>query len=411
MASILAKKSRLMLILTSGLVLLILYFQALQPLWRGHLEIDVWVWFQRAEYFFQHLSFANLQDNELLPATLLYTFLPRLFSFWLPLTYSNYFSATLIVNLIILFCLLAVVKKTAAPLQFWLFLPLVLITGPILLFRFDTLVALLVIVAVLLFQQRHFVLSACCLALATAMKLYPLIFLPYFLLIFYRQRRFSRLTLFLVCFFLSLLLPLAAFFLLGGDWQQILSALEFHGLKYVSIESIPGSLLTATSLIFNQNPPTLLGGYGVWGITTPLIETLGLTFFNYLWVLPVGLFYLYLIKARAFTNQLHYSILFFLVVLFLAFSKNLHPQYIFWFISLFPLLTIKPHRQQDYLLVYFLLLVIAWLNQLVYPLLYTNFIDSFYQQGQSLEIFYLQLLRNFSIIALVLFTAKRLDRF
>jgi len=177
-------------------------------------------------------------------------------------------------------------------------------------------------------------------------------------------------------------------------------------LKYVSIESLPGSLLTLISLIFTKSPPQLLGGYGVWGITTFLIENLGLAFFNYFWLIPITWFYVFLIKQKSFLKKLYPSVFFFLTLLFLVFSKNLHPQYIFWFITFFPLLQFKSKAKKTYLIMYFLLLTMAYLNQNVYPLLYTGFIKNFYQQGQQVEIFYLQLLRNLSIVALLILSFK-----
>lgn len=390
------------------LTLLIIYFQANLPLWKSHLEVDIWVWFLRMESFLENNSFSGLTDNEILPATLLYFFLPRLFAGWSQLTYATYLPAALMINLFIVALLIGLIRKNSLLFQSYLFLSIVLLTGPILLFRFDTLVVLLVVISLIYFQKNKILVSAITLGLAVSMKIYPIIFLPYFLLVLFKTKRIPLMFKFINGFFLSLFIPVFIFFLLGGDIYQLSEALNFHSLKYVSIESLPGSILTATSLITTNSPPVLLGGYGVWGITTPLIKTLGLGFFNYLWVLPIGLFYLYLIKTKRFLSQLNSGVFFLMMLIFLVFSKNLHPQYIWWFIPFFPLIKFK--NSVSTLISFTLLCLIAFTNQLVYPLLYTGFIESFYQQGESLEIFYLLLLRNFSIFTLLIFSFTLLDK-
>ena len=393
------KISKLLLVISTILVLLILYCQAFSPLWRGHLEIDVWVWYQRMEYFFKNHSFTGLKNNEILPATLIYIFLPRLLAGWNNLTYSSYFSAALIINLLVILTTIILVKKNSPSFRFWLFPSLLLLTGPILLFRFDTFVALLILFSIYLFRHQKLAYSAFSLGLATAMKVYPIIFFPYFLLVLWHQDRLQRLFIFLANFLLALIVPIAIFSLLGGNLKQILTSLEFHALKPVSIESLPGSLFTATSIIFKHRPPALLGGYGIWGITTPLITALGLKFFNSFWILPIGLFYLCVLKRPKLYRHLRVSILFCLVLLFLVFSKNLHPQYIWWFLSLFPLLKFNP-------LSFILLIFIAIFNQLVYPLFYTQFFIDFYQSNRYYEVFYALLIRNILIVALLIASLK-----
>ncbi|MFH0942764.1 MAG: hypothetical protein V1810_01180 [Candidatus Beckwithbacteria bacterium] len=358
------------------------------------------------EYFFKHNSFTGLDGNEILPTTLIYIFIPRLLAGWKNLSYISYLSAATLVNLLVIFLTLVVVKKKSSSLQSWLFLILVLAIGPILLFRFDTIVALFVLLSLYLFSKKRIISSAIFLSLATSMKIYPIILLPYLGLILMYQKSFKRILIYLFYFLLFMALPIIIFFLLGGNLKQILSAMEFHGLKYVSIESLPGSLLTASSLIFNHRPPDLLGGYGIWGITTPLIKTLGLKVFNYFWVLPVSFFYLFIIKNRKYLAKLYPSVCFSLVLFFLVFSKNLHPQYIWWFLSIFPFIKITAFNRYKYLFMFILLVFISIFNQLVYPLFYTQFIDDFFQHNRYYEVFYALLIRNFLIVCLLIVSLK-----
>lgn len=404
------KNNKLILTALTLLVFAILYCQTINPSWKSHLEIDSWVWYQRIDYFRKHNnSFANLEGNELLPATLLFLFVPTIFSNLSKINYGFYLKGVLAINFFIIFLHILLCRKQTNFLQTLLFLMIVLFIGPIMFFRFDSLITLLVLLSIWFWRQKKLVLSGFSLGWATAMKVFPIIFLPYFLLIlWFDHKRGSQIISYLISFIISMLVPLLVFFSIGGSFEQVSEALNFHALKYVSIESVPGNLLTGISLIFNKKPLPLLGGYGVWGVKSKFIDTIGLEFFNYLWILPVGIFYLFLISKKSFLKKLHVGVLFWLMMLFLVFSKNLHPQYIFWFIALFPFLKVKARGYINYLIMFFFIIIIALLNQNIYPRLYTSFIEEFYSRGQQTEIFYLQFLRNLSIILLLVFSFKNL---
>lgn len=371
----------ILIIVTLGL----LYWQARLPLWNAHLQVDVWVWYTRLTSFFQQNSFANLKDNELLPATLFYNFLPAIFSGWSKLNYSHYLLTVIWLNLLILFSYFYFSRNR------WSFLILVLCFGPISLFRFDTFAAFLVILGLIFWQKNRFSLAGVALGLATGIKLYPLIFLPYLGLLLLVRRQFRSLKIFLVFYLIALLLPVLAFLSFGGHVNQIADALSFHKNKYVSIESLPASILTAASIIKFNAPPPLLAGYGVWGIAAPL------NFFNKFWLLPIVIFYLFLIKNKQYLNKINFGIIFCLILIFLIFSKNLNPQYIWWFVSLFPFLKFNPF-------IFILLIFINIFNQLVYPLYYTQFLKGFYQQNLYYAPFYCLLMRNFLIVLLATFS-------
>lgn len=371
----------------------LLYWQARLPLWNAHLQIDVWVWYERVTYFFRHQSFSGLKGNELLPTTLFYVFIPAIFSGWSSVVYFLYLQATIAVNLFILLLHYLSCRSHDWVIKAGLFSLLILSFGPIALFRFDGLATLLVILGLLFWQKKKFSFSGLALGLATGIKLYPLIFIPYLSLILFTHRRFKPLKNFLVFYLIAILLPIFAFFSFGGSFNQIVEALSFHGNKYVSIESLPASLLTAFSLLKFHQPPPLLAGYGVWGIDLSFVTKLQLPFFNYIWIFPVGIFYLYLLFTKKFLQQINLGIIFCLTLVFLVFSKNLNPQYIWWFVSLFPFLKFNP-------LIFVLLLFINIFNQLVYPLFYTQFIENFYQQNQQFAVFYCLLLRNLLIVIL-----------
>lgn len=356
-------------IVTLGLML----WQARLPLWNQHLQVDIWVWWQRIEFWFRGRTFSGLAGNEILPLTLLYLFVPILSIPFGWLSYANYLPASLLLNLSVIGLHLIFVKRKT------LFLLSLLFLGPILLFRFDALVTLLLILSFVSFQKNRPGWSGFWLGLATGLKVFPIIFLPY--LLWLARRR----ALFLIYFAEALIVPVLAFFILGGSWEQVVEALNFHNLKLISIESVPGSVITGWSLITRGVPPTLLAGYGIWAISGPA------ALFNRLWLVPIGLVYYFIWKNRA--KRFDWGAPLALILTFLVFSKNLNPQYIWWFMALLPF--VKAGR-----LVWTLTLVVALLNQLVYPIFYTTLIEDFYQKNQSYWVYYLLLLRNLGIVYL-----------
>jgi len=343
-------------------------------LWNNYLQADVWVWWERVNYWRQQNSFTGLTGNEILPATLLYIFLPGLLVPVGWLNYGNYLPAAMLLNLAVLGLHLVLVKNRP------LFLTSLMFFGPILLFRFDAAVTLLLLTAFWAFNRQKIPLSGLALGLATGIKVFPLIFLQY--LTWLSRRR----LLLLIYFAEGLILPALIFWLLGGSGDQIAAALSFHSLKLISIESLPGSMITGWSLLLQGEPPPLLAGYGIWAIPGPA----GL--FNWLWLVPVGLIYAGLFfcgRLKKFSWRVPLA----LILLFLVFSKNLNPQYLWWYMAFLPMLKLdRP--------VWLAACAAAGLNQLVYPLFYTQLIEDFYQSNRQHWVYYCLLLRNVAIVYL-----------
>ena len=388
------------------LALAVIFFQAHIPLWRGHLEVDVWNYFLRVEHFFKYRTFFDAPGIEILPATSLFLLLPAFIAGLAPFLYVNYLNAFFIIILAILGLQLYLTRRR--PLIQRLTLPFALVfLGPIILFRFEALAALLVAASLVLFVQKKPPLSAFVLGLATAVKVYPVIILPYLMLLTYSKKNPKAAIAFLLYYLQAILLSLIPYLYLGGRLDDIGAGLSFHALKYVSIESVPGSLLTGWSLLTAGRPLPLLGGYGVWGVDSPLVDAVGLAWFNRFWFLPVILFYWYLYRRPKLRQKLNFALVFCLILVFLLFSKNLHAQYLWWFVSLFPFFRLTGSQaKNDYFVLFGLTLVALLLNQNVYPVLYTPFLEDFYSAGRSLPIYYLMLLRNLTLITLLILSLR-----
>ncbi len=394
------KISKLILVISTILVLFVLYRQAFNPLWRGHLEIDTWNYFLKVEDFLKTKSLFTTIGNEILPVTTLFLLIPSFFVSRLPFNYSAYLPAFFILIIVVLVYHIFLAAKYGSINQAILFSLLMLFFGPILLFRFDALAALLVVLSLIFFQQKKFLFSALFLGLVTSIKIYPLIFLPYLMLLLLIKRQAKLTVAYLISFGGGLILPVLVFFFLGGQFSQIIEGLSFHALKPVSIESLSGSLMTLFAVLTKNQPPPLLGGWGVWGISAPL------NFFNKFWLLPIFIFYLVLIKNKQYLNKINFGIIFCLMLLFLVFSKNLHAQYIWWFLSLFPFIKFRSAHKLKYLFMIILLIFISIFNQLVYPLFYTQFLEDFYQHNCQYAVFYALLLRNWLIVTLLILSLK-----
>ncbi|MCG2691624.1 glycosyltransferase 87 family protein [Microgenomates group bacterium] len=392
--------SKLVLVISTILALLVLYRQAFNPLWRGHLEIDTWNYFLKVEDFIKTEFLFTTIGNEILPATTLFLLIPSFFISKAPFFYSNYLPVFFVLIILSLIYHVFLAAKYGSIKQALIFSWLTLFFGPILLFRFDALAALLVVLSLIYFQQKKFFFSALIFGLVTSIKIYPIIFLPYLMLILLAKRQYKSIAAYLVNFSLGLILPVFVFFSLGGQFSQITDGLNFHALKPVSIESLPGSLITLFSVLTKFKPPQILGGWGVWGIATPL------NFFNKFWLLPIFIFYLFLINNKQYLKKISFGIIFCLMLLFLVFSKNLHAQYIWWFLSLFPFIKFQSAKKFKYLLMVVLLIFISIFNQLVYPLFYTQFLEDFYRYNQHYAVFYYLLLRNLLIVVLTVVSLR-----
>lgn len=368
----------------------LLWWQAQLPAWNSHLQVDVWISWERINYWFSnHNSFFGLTGNEILPATLLYVFIPAGLFASSGVNYSIYLPLAMLTNFVVVASHGYFAKDKVV------FLTSLIFLGPILLFRFEPMVTLLMLLSFLTFTQDKFAQSGFWLGMATAMKVFPIIFLPYFCLILLKQKKVKPLFGLLVFFGEAIIISILAFLLMGGSIPQILSALSFHSQKLISIESIPGSIITAWSILTKGVPPTLIPGNGIWAVAGPA------EIFNKIWMIPIAISYLFIWKSERLLQKFNYQVPYVLILIFLVFSKNLNPQYLWWFMAILPL--VKPSRT-----VWGLTLVTALLNQIVFPLYYTTFVEVFFREHHSYWIYYLLLLRNMGVVAIAYLGVKEL---
>ena len=87
----------------------------------------------------------------------------------------------------------------------------------------------------------------------------------------------------------------------------------------------------------------------------------------------------------------------------------MNPQYLFWVFSLVPILVMDKDKgeRSNFHFIFLTALMIALLTQYVYPILYTDLINSFKEFSQVFTpVIYLLFLRNFIVLVLLIFSIR-----
>lgn len=376
-------------------VLGILICQAYHPLWRPHLQVDVVTYQYRALSFLGEYSWGALRTNEYQPGALWFFALLG----WLaanPRTFDAFLTATVLVNSLLIaghVGLLAAFKHSrAVP----LFLALALMTGPILLYRFELLVSLLVLGSWWALQRGWLTLAAASLGFAVAVKVYPLVLVPIYVAVAVQHEGWRRARGAVIVGLVAVLAPVVLFLALGGNLSGVLHSLEFHQRKPVGLEAVWADVVIAVQSGVGI-PVRITPGFGVQGLTSDLPLLTNRTL-NSIWLVPYGLV-LWLIWRTRQHHQFRSPLLpFSALLVFVVFAKVLNPQYLWWFLSFVPLVVLTPGGRLWWAVAAGLGLS-AVLSQLVYPLHYTEFVNWFRSGSGSSLWFAVIVTRNSLLVA------------
>lgn len=388
-----------------ALVIIVLLLQAGHPAWSYHLRSDSdSFYYSRAKYFLEHGNLTSLGYNEYQPGAVMF-----FLALSLPLVVANnhdvYLTTLFGIN-IGLICLLAyfIWRATGHIANVWVLGAIVLFAGPIVLYRFDLFVSLLVIGAIMLWQRAKHNWAAFLLGVATATKIYPVLLVPYALILGYQKQGWRAVAKQAASFAAGLaaiiLIYMAAF---QVSLLQILTDLNINAQKPVHAESVWASLLTIGSKVITGHYVTGQGAFGIFGIASQHIIG-GLEFYNYFWLVALALCYLWLARLPASSRRWDIKTSIVIILIFLVFSKILAPQYSLWFMLLFPLLRIPQQgkAQRRWLIDFWLILLVAFLSQYIYPLRYNELLGGFFTNGSSTGIFWLLAARNFILVGLAI---------
>lgn len=384
-----------------SLVLAIIYiiFQGMHPGYYMHLYPDVFAFFDRASFFWNHQTLKNLGYNEYQPGAITF-FITLTPIFLIDKSVETFKWALFFANSVFFVLygwLLIKMHKTSGVFLMSVFL---IFLGPILLFRFDFLVILLTIFSFYLWEKRRKELSMFVLAFAVITKVYPIIFLPYLLFQSFKQgRKLEPLYLFFTFSAAFLIYLLEYTYFLQISLSETWASFNFHSLKSVATESVWASLIYFFHFVSGQNLPGMESAYGINAIARAQVYP-SIQFYNYFWVFPLGIFYLlYFVKNKSW-EKMDYKFLTFLLLIFLLFSKVLSNQYLAWFLFMIPLIDIKVLLRKAWIINIFLIIITTILHTFIYPLNYSRWLDVLNKGVIDLLLLWVVLISNFLLIVL-----------
>ncbi|MEK9146807.1 MAG: glycosyltransferase 87 family protein [Patescibacteria group bacterium] len=381
-----------------SLVVIVLLLQATHPSWYWHLHTDINVYFARASYFLNNKGLVGLVGNEYQPGALFF-FIALSPILLIISTFKAYLLMVFAANILLLGLLSLLYKKVE---NIFLFLLILLLTGPIVLARFDIFVMCLLVASFFFWKREKHILATLLLAIAALVKIFPAVLVPYYLILTFKNRGIKETLNILLVFLAGYFGFLIIFTLLFRAPLSILfESFKFLSKAPIHTESVWG---TAMTLIAKLGTGSYAKGTGAWGIfgIDPSYTVGPLNFYNYFWIFSVVLFYVWLFPKLKKDSGFDVRICIVAIMLFLVFSKIIHHQYTLWFMLLFPLLNIKYLLTQTRDLInLFLILLMTSINQYIYPLNYTNFISGFYADGSYSYLFWLATLRNILLILIL----------
>lgn len=384
-----------------SLIISIIYiiFQGMHPAYYMHLYPDVFAFFDRASFFWNHQTLKNLGYNEYQPGAITF-FITLAPVFLIEKSVETFKWALFFANSVFFVLygwLLIKMHKTSGVFLMSLFL---IFLGPILLFRFDFLVILLTIFSFYLWEKRRKELSMFVLAFAVITKVYPIIFLPYLLFQSFKQgRKLEPLYLFFTFSAAFLIYLLEYTYFLQISLSETWASFNFHNFKSVATESVWASLIYFFDFVSGQNLPGMESAYGINAIARISLYP-SIQFYNYFWVFPLGIFYLlYFIKNKSW-EKMDYKFLTFILLVFLLFSKVLSNQYLAWFLFMVPLIDIKILLRKGWIINIFLIIVTTILHTFVYPLNYSRWLAVLNTGNIDVLLLWTVLISNFLLIVL-----------
>lgn len=370
------------------LTFFLLYTLAYNGLWKFHLERDVVTFYNRFVQFSEQGNFSGFDQNEYLPGSFLFFTLPGILNH--NISYDQYLNNFIFINLILLTLHLVFYKKINPSGSLYIPLFLLIAFGPILLFRFELIVSLMFLISIYFFKKHRYLFSGLFLGLSFIIKVYPFLILPYFLLLLLKKENISQTIKYLVGIILGVLIPIWIYVYLGGSVGDAFKNLTYQVNKPIGIESVFASGVLLKSFIFSNILPQINIINGIWGF--PASESPYLV--GNLPYIALLFYYLILVFKIKHTSDFNICIPIFMILTFLVLSRFLNPQYLFWAFGLIPLVDYK-NRANIYLILN--TLTVLFLTQLVYPIYFTQLLDSF-SLGSTHFVFYILQIRNLLMV-------------
>lgn len=391
--------NKLLGILVLTLVLIFNLYLAHKPQFYTHLQTDIVTYYYRSSHFHEFGSYFALERNEYQPGALtLFAFLSQ----FLRISSDFFFFKNLVfaVNIAFSFLLLFLYKKIRGWNSIFMFSLILLFTGPIFLFRFDLYVMVFIIASYYFWLKKREGLSLLFLGWAALTKIFPIIFLPYYLILSYKKGGFLASFKTAFKYFSFTLVSLLIFmWIFKFDLQALVSSWDFLAHVPVNTESVWGNLLSLYSVVFRGRMARGLGDWGTFGIAPS--DTIGpLWFYTLVSFLVVSVFYL-LVFIRGKIQKFDIKIPLTVILTYIVFSRVIHHQYTLWYMLLLPLINSRSFQNnRRWRIILILTCISSLLFIYIYPLHFSEVVSGVYYSGTSMYLFFINLLRNMLLIIL-----------
>lgn len=380
-------------------VMWVLWTQVHDARWYAHIVVDPAVYWQRAASFFTHDgSWSRLKMNEYQPGALWF-FAAVGSATGAPGEFDPFLKGLFIANLLLLAGHVVLARFCGPAISPWLMLFFALLTGPLLLCRFEFLVSLMVLGSWAFWVRGHWSPASFLLGAATATKIYPVLMLP-LLAVSAGMRDGWR------GFFRQLVMWVAGGFAVvgtlgmwGSEWKDVLGALQFHFNKPFGVEGLLGSGIPIVQWLLGI-PLRMAPRNGIFGFESDLgpVVTFAL---QWSWVAAVAAILVLLWRSRRADAWSQPGVLFVLFGWYVVLGKLMAPQYTWWAV---PFLALTPRDwfgPRLHAVAVILVAASLLLGQIVYPLNYSEFLACLNGEYYLNRIFWLNAVKNLFWLAAV----------
>lgn len=375
-----------------------LWWQATHGLWNSHLVVDPVVYWQRATFFLEQGTWAGMSVNEYQPGALWFFAAVGVLAGG-PGEFDPFLRALMAINVGLLALQVALARWQGPRGAAWVMLLCAALTGPLLLYRFELLVSLLVLSAWLWWRARRLVPAAVLLGVATATKIYPVLFVPLLLVAAWRAGRWRATCGVVAGYVCGGVLALAALGLGGARWGDVVAALHFHFDKPFGIEGLLGSGIPLVQALLGI-PLRMAPRNGIYGFESDL-GALPTWLLEWCWLVAVAVVMWLAWSRRSGRDWPEAGVVFALFGWYVVLGKLMAPQYLWWVV---PFLAFVPpgwFRRGEWLAVAGLTAASLVLGQIIYPVNYSEFLECFKGDYTSHRLYWLNLVKNLSWLGAV----------